>query len=146
MSKQQTQSHTATSEQIIEHRHIQPTTCALTEPRYPTSSQFWCIVLSLCVVMILGGLHANIVATTLCPASPTTSILLLMSDGTPPHFDFAPGRFNSALRSYINISRSRSFFCCRFDDLKCVESLAIISAPLVGGALTQSLEWRWCFW
>jgi MFS family permease len=30
--------------------------------------------------------------------------------------------------------------------MACVESLAIISAPLVGGALTQSLGWRWCFW
>lgn len=30
--------------------------------------------------------------------------------------------------------------------LACVESLAIISAPIVGGALTQSLGWRWCFW
>ncbi|CAI7654398.1 unnamed protein product [Penicillium viridicatum] len=28
----------------------------------------------------------------------------------------------------------------------CVESLAIIAAPIVGGALTQSLGWRWCFW
>jgi MFS family permease len=30
--------------------------------------------------------------------------------------------------------------------MACVESLAIISAPIVGGALTQSLGWRWCFW
>ncbi|KAJ5851834.1 Major facilitator superfamily domain general substrate transporter [Penicillium soppii] len=30
--------------------------------------------------------------------------------------------------------------------LACVESLAIISAPIVGGALTQALGWRWCFW
>ncbi|KAL5048558.1 hypothetical protein BDW71DRAFT_177043 [Aspergillus fruticulosus] len=30
--------------------------------------------------------------------------------------------------------------------MTCVESLAIITAPIVGGALTQSLGWRWCFW
>ncbi|SMQ49437.1 unnamed protein product [Zymoseptoria tritici ST99CH_3D7] len=30
--------------------------------------------------------------------------------------------------------------------LACVESVAIIAAPIVGGALTQSLGWRWCFW
>lgn len=30
--------------------------------------------------------------------------------------------------------------------MACVESLAIIAAPIVGGALTQSLGWRWCFW
>ncbi|KAF2170706.1 hypothetical protein M409DRAFT_64336 [Zasmidium cellare ATCC 36951] len=27
-----------------------------------------------------------------------------------------------------------------------LESVAIVSAPIVGGALTQSLGWRWCFW
>lgn len=27
-----------------------------------------------------------------------------------------------------------------------VESLAIIAAPIVGGGLTKSLGWRWCFW
>lgn len=30
--------------------------------------------------------------------------------------------------------------------MACVESVAIIAAPIVGGALTQSLGWRWCFW
>ncbi|SMR49262.1 unnamed protein product [Zymoseptoria tritici ST99CH_1E4] len=30
--------------------------------------------------------------------------------------------------------------------LACVESVAIIAAPIVGGALTQSSGWRWCFW
>lgn len=30
--------------------------------------------------------------------------------------------------------------------MTCIESLAIIAAPIVGGALTQSLGWRWCFW
>ncbi|RMY39237.1 hypothetical protein D0865_12876 [Hortaea werneckii] len=27
-----------------------------------------------------------------------------------------------------------------------IESCAIIAAPILGGALTQSLGWRWCFW
>lgn len=27
-----------------------------------------------------------------------------------------------------------------------LEGTAILAAPLVGGALTQSLGWRWCFW
>jgi MFS family permease len=27
-----------------------------------------------------------------------------------------------------------------------VESVAVLSAPILGGVLTQSLGWRWCFW
>ena len=30
--------------------------------------------------------------------------------------------------------------------LGCVESFAIIVAPILGGSLTQALGWRWCFW
>ncbi|KAJ5139443.1 hypothetical protein N7448_002851 [Penicillium atrosanguineum] len=30
--------------------------------------------------------------------------------------------------------------------MSCVESLAIIAAPLVGGALTQAFGCKWCFW
>ena len=34
-----------------------------TEPNYPTGSKFWFTIIALCVVLILGGLDANIVAT-----------------------------------------------------------------------------------
>jgi MFS family permease len=30
--------------------------------------------------------------------------------------------------------------------MACVEMVAVVAAPIVGGALTQSLGWRWCFW
>lgn len=33
------------------------------EPNYPTGSKFWFTIIALCVVLILGGLDANIVAT-----------------------------------------------------------------------------------
>ncbi|TQS33572.1 hypothetical protein Golomagni_06078, partial [Golovinomyces magnicellulatus] len=39
--------------------------------------------------------------------------------------------------------RRRPFFC---GVLGGIESIAIIAAPIVGGALTQSIGWRWCFW
>ncbi|KAB8218887.1 major facilitator superfamily domain-containing protein [Aspergillus novoparasiticus] len=34
-----------------------------TEPNYPTGTKFWFTVIALCVILILGGLDANIVAT-----------------------------------------------------------------------------------
>ncbi|GAB1193970.1 hypothetical protein APSETT444_003207 [Aspergillus pseudonomiae] len=34
-----------------------------TEPNYPTGTKFWFTIISLCVILILGGLDANIVAT-----------------------------------------------------------------------------------
>lgn len=39
--------------------------------------------------------------------------------------------------------RRRPLFC---GVLGGIESVAIIAAPIVGGALTQSIGWRWCFW
>jgi MFS family permease len=27
-----------------------------------------------------------------------------------------------------------------------IETVAMISAPLLGGVLTDNLSWRWCFW
>ena len=39
--------------------------------------------------------------------------------------------------------RRRPLFC---GVLGCIESVAILAAPIVGGLLTQSLGWRWCFW
>jgi MFS family permease len=39
--------------------------------------------------------------------------------------------------------RRRPFFC---GILGIIESVAILAAPIVGGLLTQSLGWRWCFW
>lgn len=30
--------------------------------------------------------------------------------------------------------------------LSCIEGIAIVAAPLIGGAITQYLNWRWCFY
>ncbi|ETS78422.1 hypothetical protein PFICI_10484 [Pestalotiopsis fici W106-1] len=45
--------------------------------------------------------------------------------------------------SHIMPLRKRPLYCGM---LSGVESAAVIAAPIVGGALTQSLGWRWCFW
>jgi MFS family permease len=39
--------------------------------------------------------------------------------------------------------RKRPFYCGMLGG---VESLAVLAAPILGGVLTQSLGWRWCFW
>jgi MFS family permease len=39
--------------------------------------------------------------------------------------------------------RKRPLYC---GILGGVESIAILAAPILGGVLTQSLGWRWCFW
>ncbi|EFQ96977.1 major facilitator superfamily transporter [Nannizzia gypsea CBS 118893] len=44
---------------------------------------------------------------------------------------------------YILPLHRRPFFCGLFG---MVESAAVLAAPIVGGLLTESLGWRWCFW
>lgn len=39
--------------------------------------------------------------------------------------------------------RKRPFYC---GILGGVESAAVLAAPILGGVLTQSVGWRWCFW
>ncbi|KAJ5205990.1 Major facilitator superfamily domain general substrate transporter [Penicillium cf. griseofulvum] len=57
-----TENHPPTaSERIIESLNIESTQDR--ELSYPTGSKFWFTITSLCLVLILGGLDANIVAT-----------------------------------------------------------------------------------
>lgn len=196
-NQQQQPPHGATSEQIPESLHIQPDPS--TESKYPTGSKFWCTVLALCVVMILGGLDANIVATavpsitnhfhTVADVGWYSSAFRLCTCGF--QFGFAKLYKHFSIKIIFLLSNAvflvGSLLCATAASstmfivgravtglgfsgglagcfavithilplnkrpvfaglMACVESLAIISAPIVGGALTQSLGWRWCFW
>ena len=190
------QQHT-TLEQTIEPLSIEPTQG--TEPEYPTGTKFWSTTISLWVILILGGLDANIVATavpsitndfhTVADVGWYSSAFRLC--GCAFQFGFAKMYTHFSIKVVLLASNaiflvgsllcataasSRMFIVGRAvaglgfaGDLAgcfavlvhilpvhkrpvyaglmaCVESVAIIAAPIVGGALTQSLGWRWCFW
>lgn len=170
-----------------------------TEPNYPTGSEFWFTILATCVILILGGLDANIVATAvpsitdhfhtvadvgwyssafrLCTCAFqfgfaklyqlfSIKAVFLMSVGiflvgsllcatAASSMMFVLGRAVTGLGFAGNLAGCFAV-AVRILPLQkrpayvglmtCVESLAIIAAPIVGGALTQSLGWRWCFW
>lgn len=168
-------------------------------PNYPKGSKFWFTILTLCVVLILGGLDANIVATavpsitnhfhTVADVGWYSSAFRLCTCAF--QFGFAKLYKHFSIKTIFLISNviflSGSLLCATAASstmfivgravtglgfsgelagcfaisvhivplnkrpvlmglLACVESLAIIAAPIVGGALTQSLGWRWCFW
>lgn len=195
--QEQPSDETATSKPINEPLNMQSDPS--TESQYPTGSKFWCTVLAICVVMISGGLDANIVATAvpsitnhfhtvadvgwyssafrLCTCAfqfgfaklykhfsikiifLLTNVIFLIGSllcaTAVSSTMFIAGRavtglgFSGGLAgcfaviTHILPLNKRPVFAGL---LACVESLAIISAPIVGGALTQSLGWRWCFW
>ncbi|KAF7516901.1 hypothetical protein PCG10_001731 [Penicillium crustosum] len=188
---------TADSTRTIEPLNIESTTD--TQANYPTGTKFWFTIIALCVVLILGGLDANIVATAvpsitnhfhtvadvgwyssafrLCTCafqfgfaklyklfSIKTIFLIsiviflvgsLLCATAASSIMFIVGRavtglgFSGELAGcyavivHILPLNKRPVFAGL---TACVESLAIIAAPMVGGALTQSLGWRWCFW
>lgn len=187
----------ATSEQTVEPLQIQSANS--TEPTYPTGPKFWYTVFSLFVLLIFGGLDANIVATAvpsitnhfhtiadvgwyssafrlcncafqfgfaklyrhfsikiimllsnaiflvgslLCATAPSSTVFIIGRAVTGLGFSGGlAGAF--AVLTHILPLHKRPLFAGL---MACVESLAIISAPILGGALTQSLGWRWCFW
>ncbi|KAF2754565.1 permease of the major facilitator superfamily [Pseudovirgaria hyperparasitica] len=169
------------------------------EPTYPTGTKFWFITITLWVILILGGLDANIVATAvpsitdefktvtdvgwyssafrLCSCAfqfgfakayrlfPIKGVLIfnniifLIGAMTcalaPSSIVFILGRALSgvgfagemsgcfAVLVHIVPLHRRPLFAGL---MAAMESCAIISAPIIGGALTQSVGWRWCFW
>jgi MFS family permease len=48
-----------------------------------------------------------------------------------------------AILTHILPLRKRPFYC---GILGGIESIAVLTAPILGGFLTQDLSWRWCFW
>ncbi|KAF2162438.1 hypothetical protein M409DRAFT_69055 [Zasmidium cellare ATCC 36951] len=172
---------------------------AQVEPEYPTGFKLWGTIATLGIILILGGLDANIVATAvpaltnhfhtvadvgwynsafrLCTCAfqfgfaklykyfsikqvflisnviyLVGSLLCATANSSTM---FIVGRAVTGLGNSGELSgcfavlieimplRKRPIFAGM---MAAVESLAIIAAPIVGGALTQSLGWRWCFW
>lgn len=169
------------------------------EPIYPKGTEFWFTILALCLILVLGGLDANIVATAvpsitdyfhtvadvgwyssafrLCTCAfqfgfaklyqlfSIKKIFLmsvviylvgsLLCATAASSLMFVTGRAVTGLGFAGNLA---GCFAVAVQILPldkrpmyvglmtCVESLAIVAAPIVGGALTQSLGWRWCFW
>lgn len=185
------------SGQTLESIDIETTPDA--EPNYPTGSKFWLTIVSLCVILVLGGLDANIVATAvpsitdhfhtvadvgwyssafrlctcafqfvfaklykhfsiksifmlsigiflvgslLCATAASSAMFIAGRAVTGVGF---AGELAGCFAVAIEIMplKKRPFFAGL---MASVEMLAIISAPIVGGAWTQSLGWRWCFW
>ena len=169
------------------------------EPQYPTGTKFWFITVTLWIVLIAGGLDANIVATavpsitdefhTVADVGWYSSAFRLCSCAFQFGFAKAYKLFSiKAVFIFNNIIFLTGSLCCALAPsspvfilgravsgvgfagelagcfallghilplhkrpvfsglMAAVESCAIISAPIVGGALTQSLGWRWCFW
>ena len=169
------------------------------ELNYPTGTKFWFTIIALCVVLILGGLDANIVATAvpsitndfhtvadigwyassfrlcscafqfgfaklyklfsiktiflisnviflvgslLCATAASSNMFIVGRAVTGMGFAGQLSGCFAVCTAILPLNRRPLFAGL----LACVESLAIIAAPIVGGALTQSLGWRWCFW
>ena len=195
--QEQRQSQAAGSGRTTESLNVESPTDG--EPTYPTGSKFWFTVVSLCMILILGGLDANIVATalpsitdhfhTVADAGWYSSAFRLCTCAF--QFGFAKLYTLFSIKSIFLLSNAvflvGSLLCATAASsamfivgravtgvgfagelagcfavlvhilplnrrpvfaglLACVESVAIIAAPIIGGALTQSLGWRWCFW
>ncbi|KAJ5226834.1 Major facilitator superfamily domain general substrate transporter [Penicillium citrinum] len=186
-----------TSAQTLEPLNIESAPDAATV--YPTGSKLWFSILAICVILILGGLDANIVATAvpsitdhfqtvadvgwyssafrlctcafqfgfakmyklfsikaifimsnaiflagslLCATASSSTMFIVGRAVTGLGFSGElSGCFAAAIHT-LPLNKRPMFMGL----MACVESMAIISAPIVGGALTQSLGWRWCFW
>lgn len=197
--QRQHQSSTGPSAPTIEPLNIESSPNTDTEPNYPTGSKFWFTIIALCVILILGGLDANIVATAvpsitnhfhtvadvgwyssafrlctcafqfgfaklyklfsikavfmmsnaiflvgsvLCAAATSSTMFIVGRAVTGLGFSGEMAGCFAVAVQILPLNRRPVFAGL----MACVESCAIIAAPIVGGALTQSLGWRWCFW
>lgn len=83
-----------------------------------------------------------IVGSLLCATAASSSMFIVGRAVTGTGFAGQLAGCYAALSDSLPLNRRPIFAGL----MACVESLAIIAAPIVGGALTQSLGWRWCFW
>ncbi|KAF7594640.1 hypothetical protein BBP40_008730 [Aspergillus hancockii] len=83
-----------------------------------------------------------LVGSLLCSTAATSSMFVVGRAVTGAAFAGIIGGFFTIL-VYILPLHQRPFFCGM---LGIIESVAILAAPILGGLLTQSLGWRWCFW
>ncbi|KAE8422257.1 major facilitator superfamily transporter [Aspergillus pseudocaelatus] len=83
-----------------------------------------------------------LVSSLLCSTAATSSMFVVGRAVTGAAFAGIIGGLFTILVYILPLHR-RPFFCGL---LGIIESVAILAAPIVGGLLTQSLGWRWCFW
>lgn len=169
------------------------------EPSYPTGTKFWFTIIALCVVLTLGGLDTNIVATAvpsitndfhtvadvgwyasafrlcccafqfgfakmyklfsikvifllsnviflvgslLCATAVSSMMFVVGRAVTGLAFSGQLAGCFTVLLHIVPLDRRPMFLGL----MASVDMTAAIAAPVVGGALTQSLGWRWCFW
>ncbi len=169
------------------------------EPNYPTGTKFWFTIIALCVVLTLGGLDTNIVATAvpsitndfhtvadvgwyasafrlcccafqfgfakmyklfsikvifllsnviflvgslLCATAVSSMMFVVGRAVTGLAFSGQLAGCFTVLLHIVPLDRRPMFLGL----MASVDMTAAIAAPVVGGALTQSLGWRWCFW
>ncbi|KAL2869765.1 MDR family MFS transporter [Aspergillus lucknowensis] len=169
------------------------------KPNYPTGSKFWLITIAICMILIMGSLDANIMATTvpsitndfhtianmgwyssafrlctcafqfgfaklytlfsiraifllsnviflvgslLCATAASSIMFIVGRAVTGVGFAGELAGCFAVLVQILPLDRRPAFAGM----IASFESLAIIAAPIIGGALTQSLGWRWCFW
>lgn len=174
-------------------------TDSLAEPNYPTGSKFWFTIIALAVVITLGGLDTNIVATAvpsitndfhtvadvgwyasafrlcscafqfvfakmyklfsikivfllsnviflvgslLCATAASSMMLIVGRAVTGLGFSGELAGCFAVLLHILPLERRPVFIGL----MASVDLVAAMAAPVVGGALTESLGWRWCFW
>ncbi|KAK2875386.1 hypothetical protein FQN49_001635 [Arthroderma sp. PD_2] len=83
-----------------------------------------------------------LVGSLLCSTAVTSPMFVLGRAVTGAGFAGLIGGFFTILVYILPLHR-RPFFCGM---LGMMESMAVLAAPVVGGLLTESLGWRWCFW
>lgn len=83
-----------------------------------------------------------LVGSLLCSTAASSSMFVVGRAVTGVGFGGIMGGLFTILVHVLPLHR-RPVFC---GTLGCIESAAILAAPIVGGTLTQSLGWRWCFW
>lgn len=83
-----------------------------------------------------------LVGSLLCSTATTSTMFVAGRAVTGVGFGGILGGLYTILTHILPLRR-RPIFC---GVLGGVENLAIIAAPIIGGSLTQSLGWRWCFW
>ena len=83
-----------------------------------------------------------LVGSLLCATAPSSAVFILGRAVTGVGF---AGEMAGCYALLVEIMplRKRPVYAGM---MAAVESLAIIAAPIVGGGLTKSLGWRWCFW
>ncbi|KAH8158726.1 hypothetical protein CIB48_g9533 [Xylaria polymorpha] len=130
------------------------------QPEYPTGAKFWLVMLTMGASLALASVDMNIVATAvpsitdhfhtvadvvgslLCGTAATSATLVV---GRAVTGLGSAGTFSGCLVILVQSVplHRRPIFLGLMGG---IEGVATLAAPLLGGALTQTLGWRWCFY